>query len=112
MPPPSQSGCEPARTLPVIRLLLTTASPKTKTPPPDTFCSTGRTSPLPPVILQLSIEKSVRFRQGKGAGGGPQTGLPEAKTTAARPLPVASMVVVEVPAHCTCTFGQTKILSG
>ena len=56
--------------------------------------------------------KSVLGRHGYGAGGGPQTGLPELNTTAARPLPVASMVVVEGLAHCTCTFGQMKIRSG
>ena len=47
-------------TLPVMTLLLTTALPMMKTPPPD--MRPLRVSPVPPVIVQLSMEKSVRTR--------------------------------------------------
>ena len=56
-------------------VVLTTASPKMNTPPPATLPSSGRTSPLPPVIVQPSMEKSVLVRPVP----------PDAKMTALRP---------------------------
>ena len=81
--------------LPVMTLLLTTALPRTKTPPPETRDTPLRFSPIPPVIVNPSMEKSVFTRPLVRA----------AKMTAARPVPVASMVVAEGPAPMTWTFG-------
>src|SRR3989442_1035780 len=83
-------------TLPVMTLLLTTALPSTNTPPPAILWSAVRTSPMPPLMVQPSMEKSVRGRPLERA----------AKMTAARPLPVVQVLLsstyrVTVPAATT-----------
>ena len=81
--------------LPVITLPLTTASPNTNTPPPETRDMPDWFSPMPPVIVQCSIEKSVRALPVP----------PLAKMTADRPKPAASIVVVDGSAQMTWMLG-------
>ena len=71
-----------------------------KMPPPE--IRPVRTSPMPPVIVQPSMEKSVFTRPLVRA----------AKMTAARPLPVASMLVTLGPAQMTWMFGTMYRRSG
>ena len=81
--------------LPVMTLLLTTALPKIKTPPPETRPMLDWLSPIPPVMVHPSIEKSVRALPVP----------PLAKMTAERPRPVASIVVTAGPAQMTWMSG-------
>src|SRR5262245_14812688 len=70
-------------------------------PAPATASVTTPTSPLPPVILNPSMEKSSLGR-----------GLPpDPKITALRPNPVASITVLVAPAPTTWISGKMKMRS-
>src|SRR6266850_1337862 len=91
IPPPSQYVRFPDRTLPTMTLLVTEASPKMYIPPPVTESVTTPTSPVPPVMVNPSMEK---FRLGRDVP-------PEAKITALLPKPVALIVVTPAPTLIT-----------